>query len=359
MKKILMVTLEFPPMVGGIATYVDDFVHALPPENVIVLAPPTKLLARWFWPRWLLLAWRVFLIIKKEKIEVVIIHHILPVGYAALIARWLTRVPYIIFSHGTDIAAASRHAWKRLMVRLICNSAEQIVMNSESLKRRFLIKFNDYESKTKVIYPCPNDIFFKPVSQEKIREIKSHLAIGGRQVILSVARMIDGKGFPHLVRVIKDVADQVPNITWLIIGTGPKLAEIIDLVQKNSLQNIVRFIGEIPHSELPAYFQASNVFTLLTHPDNGMEEGLGLVFLEAAGSGLPCIAGKSGGVEEAVVHGQTGYVFDVYQNQKAITEALVSLLKDPSLATRLGQHGQARIRSEFNWKNQLYDIMNP
>ena len=366
MKKILIITLEFPPQVGGIATYVQDFAAALPPDNIVVLAPKStqpdnypfkvirkKLLARFWWPRWLKLTWHVLRIIKKENIEIILLHHVLPVGYAALIACWIKKIPFIIFSHGTDIAAASRRPWKRLMVKMVCRSAEQIVMNSESLKRRFLIKFGQFRTKIAVVYPCPNKIFSEPVPATQINDIANRLAIGGRKVILSVARMVDGKGFPHMVRVIKEVADQVPNITWLIIGTGPKLAEIIDLVQKNSLQNIVRFVGEIPHSDLPNYFQASTLFALLTHPDNGQEEGLGLVFLEAAASGLPCIAGKSGGVEEAVVNGQTGFVFDVYQNQKSISEGIVSLLTNESLAKRLGQAGKERILAEFNWKNQL------
>lgn len=350
MKKTLIITLEYPPQVGGIATYVHDLVKALPPDKTVVMVPR---LSRWFWPRWLSLVWKVWRTVKKEKIEVVILHHVLPVGYAALLTNWLTKTPYLIFSHGTDIAAASRRPWKQLMVRMICRQAAEIVVNSESLKRRFLIKFNEYHDKTTVVYPCPNEIFLQPAKPEALADISNRLAIGGRQVILSIARMVDGKGFPHLVRVIKEVADQVPNIAWLIIGTGPKLAEIIDLVQKNSLQNIVRFIGEVPHDELPAYFQASTIFSLLTHPDNGQEEGLGLVFLEAAASGLPCIAGKSGGVEEAVLNGQTGLVFDVYQDQAAITQGFIHLLSNPELAKRFGQNARDRITAEFNWKNQL------
>jgi phosphatidylinositol alpha-1,6-mannosyltransferase len=216
-----------------------------------------------------------------------------------------------------------------------------------------LLKFGEFEPKTSVLYPCPNKEFGLPAKSESIDAIRNQLAIGGRKVILSIARMVDGKGFPHLVTVIKKVADIVPNIAWLIIGSGPKLTEIINLVQKNSLQNIVRFIGEVPHEKLPAYFQASTVFTLLTHPDNGMEEGLGLVFLEAAASGLPCIAGKSGGVEEAIIHGQTGLVFDVYREQNAIVDGLIRIISDDAFAKQMGDAAQMRILSEFNWENQL------
>lgn len=366
MKKILIITMEFPPQVGGIATYVSDLAMALPPESVVVLAPQDKtaqdsfpfkiyrkkLLSNWFWPHWLSTFFIVWKIIRQEKIQTLMIHHILPMGYVAMLVKWFFKKPYLIFSHGTDIAAASRKPWKRLMVKKICKNAIQIICNSESLKRRFLFRFPENQTKTTVVYPCPDQMFFKPPTGAD-ETIIDTLAINGRKTIISVARMVEGKGFPHLVTVMKQVADQVPNVAWLIIGTGPKLPEIIAQVQKNSLQNIVRFIGEIPHHELPAYFQASTIFTLLTHPDNGQEEGLGLVFLEAAAAGLPCLAGKSGGVDEAVINGKTGLVFDVYQNQKAITDALVFWLNNPDIAKQMGKAGQARMRAEFNWPTQI------
>ena len=366
MKKTLIITMEFPPQVGGIATYVSDLAMALPAENVVMLAPPDKnandsypfkiyrkkLLSKWFWPHWLITFFTVWKIIRKEKIQVIIIHHVLPMGYVAMLIKWFLRRPYLIFSHGTDIAAASRKPWKRSMVKKICKNSAQIICNSESLKRRFLFRFPENQNKTTVVYPCPDQMFFNSTSGADATIIDK-LAINGRKTIISVARMVDGKGFPHLVNVMKKVADRVPTVAWLIIGTGPKLPEVIEMIQKNSLQNIVRFIGEIPHNELPAYFQASTIFTLLTHPDNGQEEGLGLVFLEAAAAGLPCLAGKSGGVEEAVTNGVTGMVFDVYQNQAGIVDALVFWLENPATAKQMGLAGQTRMRNEFNWPKQV------
>lgn len=370
MKKTLIITLEFPPQVGGIATYVANLATALDPENTVLLAPFSKtpdpqttytlirkkMLSRWFWPHWLKLTWQVIRIIKKEKIKIVLLHHVLPVGYAARIAKFFTGTPYIIFSHGTDIAAASRRPWKRRMVKMICRNAEQIICNSESLARRFSLSFSEFSNKVGVIYPGPDQIFFAPPNQAKVSALAERLAIAGRPTIISVARMVDGKGFPHLVKIIKKVADHSPSLAWIIIGTGPKLNEVLDLVQKNSLQNIVRFMGEVPHEELPDYFHASTVFALLTHPDNGFEEGLGLVFLEAAAAGLPCIAGKSGGVEEAVIHGKTGYVFDTYQDSNAAADTLFDLTTNPELAKQLGQAGQERVKTEFNFKNQIQKL---
>ncbi len=368
MKKTLIITLEYPPQVGGIATYVKNLGEALPIESTVILAPfvkdikdsetgpkiiRRKMFYRLLWPHWLKLFWQVRKIVKKEKIEVIMLHHILPVGYVAVLIKFFRKIPFVIFSHGTDIAAASRKPWKRKMVVMVCKRAAQIICNSESLLRRFTLNFPEFTSKASVIYPGPDQIFFAPPDTEKVNQIAEQLAISGRPTIISIARMVEGKGFPHLVRVVKQVADKAPSLSWIIIGTGPKLGEVIAEVQNNSLQNIVRFIGEVPHTDLPNYFHTSSIFALLTHPDNGFEEGLGLVFLEAAAAGLPCIAGKSGGVEEAVVHGKTGFVFDVYRNQPDIVEALLYLINNPEAAKQMGAAGRARISSEFNFKNQV------
>lgn len=377
MKKTLIITLEYPPQVGGIATYVKNLATSLSLENTVVLAPSLKhdeeasaesvsqvkiiranLLSNFVWPHWLKLYWQVRKIVKQEKIELLMVHHVLPVGYIALLIKFFHNVPYLIFSHGTDIAAASRKPWKRRMVKIICKHAWQIITNSESLARRFKLNFSEFSNQVTVLYPGPEKIFFDSADQPTVTAIAEKLAIAGRPTIISVARMVDGKGFPHLTRIIKQVADKAPSLSWLIIGQGPKLPEIVTEVQKNNLQNIVRFIGEVPHDQLPNYFHTSTVFALLTHPDNGFEEGLGLVFLEAAATGLPCVAGKSGGVEEAIVHGKTGFVFDVYRDQAAIVESLLLLITDPQLAQRMGAAGRERVSTEFNFANQIKKLQS-
>lgn len=103
------------------------------------------------------------------------------------------------------------------------------------------------------------------------------------------------------------------------------------------------------------YYYLADIFVALTHPDGGREEGLGLVFLEAAAAGVPIVAGKSGGVEEAVLHAQTGLVVNTYNTDEA-KDAISKLLKDPAFADSLGRNAQERIRAEFHWEHQLERI---
>src|SRR5690606_19476475 len=106
-------------------------------------------------------------------------------------------------------------------------------------------------------------------------------------------------------------------------------------------------------SDLKQYYYLADLFVLLTHPDEGREEGLGLVFLEAAAAGLPAVAGRSGGVEEAVLHAETGLVVDLYHGDTGVIESVVTMLKNEEYASSLGMRAKARIESQFVWKNQV------
>ena len=149
------------------------------------------------------------------------------------------------------------------------------------------------------------------------------------------------------------ILQHVPNLVWFIVGDGPKRGEILKMIQEKNLQNVVRFIGEVPHDQLKPYYYLADIFVLLTHPDEGREEGLGLAFLEAAAAGLPIVAGRSGGVEEAVIHGETGLVIDIHQHPEAIVQALTDLIHNTAYAKQLGAAGKMRIQREFVWEHQL------
>ncbi|HRH23777.1 MAG TPA: glycosyltransferase family 4 protein [Candidatus Magasanikbacteria bacterium] len=370
MKKILLATLEFPPTIGGIATYVAQFARSIDPDHVCVYAPHVpgdtafdatetykiirkKQLLSFFWPRWIPSIFHFFSIAKKEKIEVVLVNHALPLGYAALILKKFRKIPYIIISHGTDVLYATANPWKKKMLKWVIKGAEQVIFNSESIKRRFVERLPEYEHKLSVVYPCPDEVFRLPADAPKVEKLRTSLALQGKKVILSVSRMDIGKGFQHLVHAMPEILAREPHAVWVVVGDGPKRAEIFEAVQKLSLQNVVRFIGSVPHEDLAAYYHLADLFVLLTHTAGEREEGLGLVFLEAASSGLAIVAGKSGGVEEAVIDGETGRVFDVYHEAGKVVDTIAELLGDKAKRDMLGRAAKRRAEAVFNWNVQL------
>ncbi|KKR34630.1 MAG: Glycosyltransferase, group 1 family protein [Candidatus Magasanikbacteria bacterium GW2011_GWA2_40_10] len=366
--KTLIITLEYPPEIGGIATYTYNLAKNIPPSDVVVYAPkmagdsefdkknPWKVLRAkpnflFIWPRWIKMLFQIWNLVKKEKIQMIYVHHALPAGYVAYLLKKFKKIPYTIFFHGTDLDMGIKN--KKNKLKKICIPADKIVVNSNYLKNKFQSAFEGIKKEIVVVYPCPDDIFLQKASEVELKKMKSQLALEGKKVIITVARMAEGKGYPHLIRLLPKILEKVPNLVWIIIGDGPKKDEIIKSIQKNYLQNVTRFIGKMPYTDLPKYYQLADLLVLLTHPDeSSSEEAWGTAFVEAAASGLPVVAGRAGGVEEAVTNMLTGLVVDVYQDQ-SIVSAITELLRNPDYAKQMGQAGKQRVIQEFNWVEQL------
>ena len=369
----LIITLEYPPQIGGIATYIFNLASHLPPENTVVYAIKNKKQAEFdvknpwktyrlnpywwfFWPKWLRLFFQIVTLINQEKIEMLYVNHVLPVGYVAYLIKKFKKIPYALFLHGTDISTAVVNKSKRKKFIKLCKEAQTVVVNSDFLKNK-LLDVVDGLGDIRVIYPCPSDLFLNSVvSESDISDLRSRLALSGKKVILTVARMVEGKGFPHMVRMLPEILKKVPNVVWLVIGDGPKSKEIFEMVQKNSLQNVVRFLGNIDPQDLCKYYRLADLFVLLTHKDDFHEEGWGTVFLEAAASGLPVVAGRVGGVEEAVLDGQTGLLVDVYNDQSVIP-SVVGILADQQTAKKMGQAGKERVMNYFRWEKEISKLL--
>ncbi len=369
--KTLIISLEYPPQVGGIASYIYNFMSHVSSENFVVYAPKTKGDAEFdkknnwkvyrhkpywlFWPKWFRMYLQIKKIIKQEKIDQLFIHHALPIGYVGEMIKKTKGIPYTVFFHGSDVEFASRSGWKLSRLKKVCQNAKELVVNSNFLKEKLLEKFENLSTPINILYPCPADVFLNKASTDEMQKLKTELALNGKKVMLTVARMVDGKGYPHIAGILPDLVKEVPNLAWLIIGDGPKKQQVVEMIQKNNLHNVVRLLGVIPREELPKYYQMSDVFVLLTHADESREEGGGTVFLEAAASGLPSVAGRVGGVEEAVENNVTGVVVDVHQ-QKAVAAAIVGLLKNPEYAKKMGEAGRERVLREFTWEKQLASL---
>ncbi len=370
MKKTLIITLEFPPTVGGIASYVDQMAASLDPAETIVLAPEVPGMATWdatrpytilrrkfffpkpIWPRWYRLLRHTKAICKQYGVERILVHHMLPAGYVAMRMKRSRKIPFLVFSHGTDFVYGTATPHKARMTRMVFNAADAIICNSQSLQTRLLEKLPGFENKTNVLYPCPNPNFFAASPEAEIQKLKSQYGLEGKNVLLSVSRLVSGKGFAHLLRLMPELLSRCPNLIWFIAGDGEKRPLFMKMIRERNLQNIVRYIGEVPHEQLAAYYDVADLFVLLTHPYQGIEEGLGLVFLEAAASGLPVVAGRSGGVSEAVAHNETGYVVDA-DNQEEVMQAITTLLTDEEKRHTFARAARARTQSTFVWETQL------
>ncbi|HEV8058425.1 MAG TPA: glycosyltransferase family 4 protein [Gemmataceae bacterium] len=171
-------------------------------------------------------------------------------------------------------------------------------------------------------------------------------ALANRRPILVVGRMADqtrDKGHEALLRAMPDVARRVPEALLVIVGRGPDQSRLRDLSSELGIQSHVHFAGFVPGQQLPAYYEAAEVFAM---PSNS--EGFGLVYLEAMYHSKPCIAGDRDGAREVVRNGETGLLVEP-GNVDQLRDALLQLLLDRETAQKLGAAGRTRLQQYFTY----------
>jgi phosphatidylinositol alpha-1,6-mannosyltransferase len=184
-------------------------------------------------------------------------------------------------------------------------------------------------------------------------EIRARHALTDRPVVVCVSRLVPRKGQDALIAAWPRVLRAVPDAALLIVGGGPYRGELERLAAAQGVASSVRFTGSVPWEELPAHYDAGDVFAMPCRTRRrGLDvEGLGIVYLEASATGLPVIAGGSGGAPDAVLAGETGLVVDG-RTASAVAGAVAELLRDPDRAREMGEKGRSWVEREWPWAVQ-------
>ena len=180
--------------------------------------------------------------------------------------------------------------------------------------------------------------------------VRHRYGLGDRPVVVCVSRLVPRKGQDVLIRAFPAIRRRVPDAALLIVGGGPNRSRLDRLAR--GVDGVV-FAGSVPWAELPEHYAAGDVFAMPCRTRRGGldVEGLGIVYLEASATGLPVIAGNSGGAPDAVRDGETGYVIDG-RDPGALADRVATLLTDRDLARRLGEAGRAWVESDWRWETQ-------
>ncbi|PIT87404.1 MAG: hypothetical protein COU31_03105 [Candidatus Magasanikbacteria bacterium CG10_big_fil_rev_8_21_14_0_10_40_10] len=371
--KILLITLEYLPQIGGIASYITNTIKHWPNDNdsFVVCAPKiddeADFDAKNFWPvyrlepyfnlirpRWLKLFWSVFKIVKKEKPDMIFVHHVLPIGQIARLIKKFKKIPYVVFLHGLDYGYAQTNLVKKKRLTGVLSEAQTVVVNSNYLRQRVANQFSALASKTVVVYPCSgySDVKIDPI---KLEEMKKKFNPAGRPVLLTCGRLVARKGVDMVIKSLPAIIKSRPDLLYLVGGQGKCRAELMYLARRLGMENHIKFIGFVDDSDLPYLYSLADIFVMpARQEDNGDIEGFGIVLMEASLFGLPVIAGNTGGQPEAVENGQTGILVDPMDTGQ-ISLSVLKLLQDKELAQRLGRNGQEKAK-RFIWSKELKKI---
>jgi len=286
---------------------------------------------------------------RKLSIEMMFLEALFPYGPMVLLLSKATGIPFSLIVHGAELFVEKLKT--RLIVSQILGKAKSVICVSRFTRDSLLRRFPKSRMPV-IIHPGTRPETFVPVANRGV--LLEKYGLGGKRVVLSVSRLVRRKGHAQVVKALPKVIEQVPEVVYLIAGSGPAAEELRALVRDMELGESVRFLGIVDEDKLVDLYAMCDVFVLPSMQTTDTEsgslrmEGFGIAFLEAAASGRPVVAGRSGGSVEAVVDGVTGILVDG-EDPGQVGDAILRLLLDEQLAERLGRNGRGRIEREFSW----------
>ncbi len=186
---------------------------------------------------------------------------------------------------------------------------------------------------------------FRPLDASALRE---RLGLGGRPVLLTIARLVPRKGIDAVLRALPHVRRAAPDVAYVVAGDGPERERLGTLARELGVENTVHFVGAVSDAELPLWYSLADVFVMPSRSEPPDVEGFGIVFLEAGACERPVVALRAGGVPDAVADGTSGLLVTPGDLDELATKIL-ALLLDPARAADFGRRGRERVLGELNW----------
>ena len=165
----------------------------------------------------------------------------------------------------------------------------------------------------------------------------------GDEVVLTVSRLAPRKGHRTVLEAVARLAEKRPRLKFVFTGASDAMrAELAELAKKLGISSRVVAAGFVSDADLPALYRLADVFALLASEAEDDVEGFGVALLEAAATGLPTVASRTGGISEAVVDGETGILVTPGDPLDA-ARAIERLHDDRTFARSFGEQGRARV----------------
>lgn len=364
MTRVLLVTNDFPPRRGGIQSYLEQFVGRLAAtgeHQLTVYAPQWKgahdydraagyRIVRH--PGTLMLPEpgvdrRMRALIAEHEIETVWFGAAAPLALLAGRARGAGAQRVLASTHGHEVG------WSMLPVarsalRRIGEQTDVVTYVSHYTRGRFASAFGPHAA-LEHLPPGIDANRFHPDATARA-EMRRRYGLGERPTVVCVSRLVPRKGQDMLIKALPGIRRRVEGAALVIVGGGPYADDLHKLAGRIGVTDDVVFTGGVPDAELAAHYAMADVFAMPCRTrGSGLDvEGLGIVFLEASATGVPVVAGRSGGAPETVKDGETGQVVDG-RSVDEIVEAVAAVLADPALAARMGEAGRRWIEAEWNW----------
>jgi phosphatidylinositol alpha-1,6-mannosyltransferase len=358
--RILIISAEFPPQIGGIGAVSYNMAKGLQQEGheVKVLTAvgvkgnsralgldvartpsflnrkgiklvPLFLAALWLClvnrPHWLLLS-----VWTHEGI----------IGY---VLHKLLRTKYVVVAHGSEILLHRDNSVLRPLMARVFRGGERVITNSRYTKG-LVVSLGIEPERVSVVHPT---LDLQEYDQQiELGDVEEMYGLENKRVLLTVGRLTPRKGHDQVIGTLSSLSEQYPDLVYVFTGSGEWGDALRALAKGHGVEHMVRMVGPVSFTEMQKLYKMCQVFVMVSRQEGLDVEGFGISFLEANLFGKPVLGGSSGGVPDAVLDGVTGLLADPYDTED-IKAKLVLLLEDEALRRRLGEQGRERVIRDF------------
>lgn len=362
--RVLMLTQDFSPEVGGVSTFLSHICSQLQSNGhlIEVIAPniqgATELdagltykvhryrrLSRLSSLPPTLTTMRRYL---SGHFDVVFLGHAMSThAMGVLLLNRLAHMRYVVLVHGLDLSYSMASQWETRISRRLLRGASLVFVNSRYTMGR--VAATGYPADRIVVLNPAVDPAAYTTSTETESVVRKY-GLEGKRIAMTAARLTARKGHENVLRAVAKVKGSMPDLAYVIVGGGEEESKLRKLARELGIQERVAFTGPVGASELRQLYCASDVFIMASYErkESGDYEGFGIAFLEASACGKPVIGGNSGGIPDAIIQGETGLLVDPHDVDE-IASALTRLLTDEEYARKLGENGRRWVETEKNW----------
>lgn len=279
-------------------------------------------------------------VIDREKLDVIHVHYAMPHAISAILARDIAEHPVKVVTtlHGTDISVLSFDPTFKKMIKHGIEQSDVVTAVSHSLAEQTWESLGT-EKDISVIHNFVNEnVYYK----RKQTHLKEQYGISkDEKVVIHISNFRKVKRIEDIVKTFALIQKEI-KAKLLLVGDGPECAAIYELVKTLNLEDQVLFLGK--QKKISDLLSIADLKLLLSE-----KESFGLVLLEAMACGVPCIGTNIGGIPEVIKQGETGFLVDLADVQKA-SEYALRLLKNNKLHSQFSQAALAHVQQNFSSK---------
>lgn len=266
----------------------------------------------------------LFNLVRREKIDIVSSHWIIPNGFLAALVKKITGVPFTTTIPGSDVYLAGKNALFSWMAVFAARGANWVISDSQHyLEQLYELGFRP--KRETVIRYGVNTKKFKPTSKNKVilknLKLRQHTP-----TVVAVGRLVAKKGFVYLIEAMQEVLQKVPQAKLVLVGDGDERKRLEKRTRELEISDSVVFAGTIPYDQLSKYYNLADVFVMPSIRDeSGNIDASPVAMMEAMSCGTPVVATKFSGSSDLIEAGKTGYLVKE-KDSKAIARSVVELL---------------------------------